>query len=60
MERDRWHAAGYYNDTVKPPKQPGELAIQVWAETRDVLQIELDVFRDRSDIGEVRFWFGQP
>jgi len=51
----RWklHMRSYYNDTVKPPKQPGALAIEVGGMTREALELDISVSHKRTDIGRV-------
>jgi hypothetical protein len=52
----RWDflVAGYYNDTVKPPKQPGALACEVGVLGESARDIEVRAFESRDDIGDIR------
>ena len=52
----RWDflVAGYYNDTVKPPKEPGTLACEVGVMGEGARDLEVRVFEAREDIGEIR------
>lgn len=49
----KWRVTGYYNDSVKPPKKPGELALQVVHGTDVGKDLEVKVFEEREDIGSV-------
>lgn len=53
MSSNVWLVTGYYAATVKPPKQPGELAVQVRCEGESTRDMELAAFRGREDIGRV-------
>jgi hypothetical protein len=44
---------GYYADTVKPPKVPGELAIEIGGLSREALAMDVAVLEQREDIGEI-------
>lgn len=46
----------YYADDVKPPKQPGELAIETVHTTESSRDMEIEAARSRPDIGEVDWW----
>jgi hypothetical protein len=48
-----WLVRGYYADNVKPPKRPGDLAIEIGGLTRQALDMDLAVLRRRPDIGEI-------
>jgi hypothetical protein len=48
-----WLIAGYYNDTVKPPKRPGALALEVGVKGEAAKQMEIAVFEGREDIGDI-------
>lgn len=66
-----WRASAYYADGVTkrrtgPRGRPvgpvvdvsRQFAIEVWAGSRNALQMDLDVFESREDIGAVHVWFG--
>lgn len=44
---------GYYNDSVKPPKEPGALACEVGVIGEALRDMEVEAFNSRPDIGEV-------
>lgn len=48
--------AAYYADDVEPPKPPGDLAIQTWADSESALKMDVDAANRREDIGRVRVW----
>lgn len=48
-----WFVRGYYNDTVKHPKKPGALAIEVGSYTREGLDMDIAALETRKDIGVV-------
>lgn len=45
--------SGYYNDTVTPPRVPGELACTIRCSGEDVKNTEVRIFESRPDIGDV-------
>lgn len=45
--------AGYYNDTVKPPKKPGNLALEVGVNSEAARDLEVKIFEEREDIGRI-------
>ncbi len=49
----KWMVTCYYNDTVKPPKTPGFLAIQTVHATDSSKDMEVQVSEGRVDIGAV-------
>lgn len=49
----KWLVTAYYNDTVKPPKYPGELAIQVGCADDTGKDLELRILEKRKDIGKI-------
>jgi hypothetical protein len=53
MSSWEWVVAAYYNDTVKLPKKPGELAMKTVHKDDVGKDIEVSVFNKRDDIGEV-------
>lgn len=53
MNQWKWVVAAYYNDTVKPPKKPGELAMKTVHKDYVGKDIEVDIFNKRDDIGDV-------
>jgi hypothetical protein len=44
---------GYYGPDAEPPKQPGELALEVGVANEAARDLEVSVFEGRRDIGEV-------
>jgi hypothetical protein len=59
MPRNCWLTTAYYGHEAKPPKQLGQLAIEVWNRDRVGLDLELATFAKRHDIGEVvTVWVG--
>lgn len=57
MRNWRWLVTGYYNDTVKSPKVPGELACQVGHDTDTGKDLEVEIFEAREDIGKITVEF---
>jgi hypothetical protein len=55
MPTRRWDylVQGYYNDTVKPPRKPGALALEVGVMGESARDQEVSVFESREDIGRV-------
>lgn len=51
--QDGWFVSGYYAEDVKPPKKPHELALKVWCGSEHVRDMEVEIFKNRSDIGDV-------
>lgn len=49
----KWLISLYYNDTVRPPKVPGELAIQVKLTNDASKDMEVSAAKSRTDIGEI-------
>lgn len=49
----KWFVRGYYNDTVKPPKKPGALAIEVGSPLREGLDMDIVALETRKDIGVI-------
>jgi hypothetical protein len=49
----RWRMQGYYGAAAKPPRVPGELAIEVGGDSRDALEADRLVLERRPDIGEI-------
>lgn len=60
--RSRWSflVGGYYGPKAKPPKVPGELAIEVGHMTRHGAETELEILEAREDIGETYMTEVQP
>lgn len=52
----KWRVRCYYNDTVEPPRTPGELAIETKHRTDSSKDLEVTVGRQRPDIGKVEVW----
>lgn len=48
-----WMCRFYYNDTVKPPKRPGDLAIETVHASDSSKDIEVTVGERRRDIGKI-------
>lgn len=48
-----WHVRSYYNDTVKPPKKPGKFAIEVGGGNREALSLDIEILKNRDDIGRI-------
>lgn len=48
-----WHVRGYYADNVKWPKQPNDLAIEIGGATRETLDMDIMVLKERKDIGQI-------
>lgn len=53
MKQWKYLVRGYYADDVRPPKVPGELAIEIGCGDELARDMELRVFEVRPDIGEV-------
>ncbi len=53
MTKWKWQVTCYYNDTVKPPKRPNELAIQTVHASDSSKDMEVEVANKREDIGSV-------
>lgn len=49
----RWRVRGYYADNVKPPKRPGDLALEVGLAGDSAKDLEVKIFEGREDIGRV-------
>lgn len=55
-----WQVTCYYNNTVKPPKKPGDLAIQTVHVGTSSKDMEVQAARSRPDIGEIDVkWIGR-
>jgi hypothetical protein len=48
-----WKVSAYYADDVKPPKEPGALAIEVRCQSDSLKDLEVQVAEGREDIGWV-------
>ena len=48
-----WQVTCYYNDTVKPPRTPGDLAIQTVHADEASRDMEVEAVRSRPDIGVI-------
>lgn len=48
-----WHVRGFYGDNVKPPKYPGDLAIEVGGVCKEALSMDIEVLKNREDIGSI-------
>jgi hypothetical protein len=56
-----WKCRFYYNDTVKPPKVPGELAVETVHANDSSKDIEVRAGESRKDIGTIDvIWIGGP
>jgi hypothetical protein len=53
MGRWKWRVTGYYNDSVKFPKRPGDLALQTVHADDHSKDVEVEIFENRYDIGEI-------
>jgi hypothetical protein len=53
MSRWEWKVRGYYNDSVEPPKKPGELALEVVLMDDHSKDMEVRAFKSRKDIGHI-------
>jgi hypothetical protein len=53
MRRWTWFVRGYYATDVAPPKTPGALAIEIGGTSREALDMDLRVLREREDIGQI-------
>ncbi len=50
IEDYKWLVQCYYNDTVKPPKVPGELATEVACLDDNTKDFEVSVAESRDDV----------
>lgn len=50
----KWFVRGYYADDVKPPKTPGNLALEVGHMSDWGKDLEVKIFEEREDIGRVQ------
>ena len=48
-----WYVRGYYHSDVKWPKQPNDLAIEIGGVTREALDMDIAVLKNRKDIGQL-------
>lgn len=53
MSKWKWRITGYYNDSVKPPKKPQGMALQVVCADDHTKDVEVQIFNTRTDIGIV-------
>lgn len=53
MQPGDWVVRCYYADDVKPPKKPGELAIEVVCRSGSLKDMEVAAGESRTDIGRV-------
>ena len=53
MSSWKWFVRGYYADDVKPPKKPGDLAIEIGGMSREALSMDVAALERREDIGEI-------
>lgn len=53
MAKFEWFLREYYNNTVKPPKIPGTLAVEVGGITRNALSADIEAAKSRKDIGTI-------
>lgn len=53
MRRWTWFVRGYYADDVKPPKKPGDLAIEIGGMGHAALAVDVAALEKREDIGEI-------
>lgn len=60
MLRWEWRARFYYGPNVKPPKKPGELVIETVHIGEQSLRTEVEVGRQREDIGRIKVWWIGP
>jgi hypothetical protein len=48
-----WFVRGFYNSAAKPPRKPGQMAIEVGGISKEALDMDILVLLDRKDIGKV-------